>query len=254
MLVGDSRAGKTFFAGTFPRPIFLSDASEHGWTTLSYIPKEDLYEADHNPYAVGIETAKDMIDALVALEKQAAGQKVDLAAWPAPQGKDEIGTVVIDSLTFYADAFFAHLEAQAGGGRVDKRQLYGELGSHLRHLMIRFHRLPYHIVWTALSSVSESAQLRGALVSGQTAAKAPARCDCWFYLTKFERQSGDQTVVEYECHTQNYAGNKAGHRFGDRLDPIVEPNFRVIEESLGMEPWINRLGGVKKVSKARKAS
>ena len=49
MAVGDSRAGKTHFGGTWPRPVFLADASEHGWTTLQYQDHAERYEEDHLP-------------------------------------------------------------------------------------------------------------------------------------------------------------------------------------------------------------
>jgi len=245
MLVGHSRSGKTYCAGTFPRPIFLSDASEHGWTTLGGMAPNDLYEKDRIPQAVGIETPKDMIAALGALRDQAAGNKVALDAWPLAQGKNECGTVVIDSLTFYADAYFSALEAE-NAGKVDKRQMYGDLASHLRYLMIQFHRLPYHIVWTSLASTNDDSQLRGALIAGSTAAKAPARCDMWLYLEPYEKRvKGSKkerdTEILFEAHTQNYAGNKAGHRFGNKLPTIIEPNFQIIEECLGMTPWTDRL-------------
>ncbi|KKM92264.1 hypothetical protein LCGC14_1220170 [marine sediment metagenome] len=252
MLVGGSRAGKTYAAGTFPRPIFMSDASEHGWTTLGSIKPNDLYEEKRQPTAVGIETPVDMIAALKALQEQAAGNKVGLAEWPLAQGKWECGTVVIDSLTFYADAYFSALEATSDN-KNDKRAMYGELASHLRYIMIQFHRLPYHIIWTALSSINDDSRLRGALIPGSTAAKAPARCDIWLYLEPFTEKAkgGDKDSREndviYEAHTQNYAGNKAGHRFGDRFPAIIEPNFQVIEECLGMTPWTDRL-------KAKKSS
>jgi hypothetical protein len=246
MVVGDSRAGKTRFAGTWPRPIFLADASEHGWTTLGSLGPDDLYEADREPKVVGIETPQDMVLALKALQTQASGAKVAIDEWPLAQGKWECGTVVIDSLTFYADAYFSALEAENAGGKNDKRAWYGELASHLRYLMIQFHRLPYHIVWTSLSSTNDDSQLRGALIAGSTAAKAPARCDLWLYLDKYsEKVKGEdnrrETQIVYEAHTQNYAGNKAGHRFGTRLPPIIEPHFDVIEDCLGMTPWTDRL-------------
>jgi hypothetical protein len=258
MVTGHSRAGKTHFASTWPRPIFLCDASEHGYTTLAHVPEKMLYEEGRPPYAIAIENVQDMAQCVIALQQQAQGLKPTLKGWPVPQGQWEIGTVVIDSLTFYADAYFSALEAQTAGQKVDKRQLYGELGSHLRYFMIEFHKLPYHVVWTALASLNEDSQLRGAMVSGRTAATAPARCDLWCYADKVEERAakGDrEAIYRYDMHTQNYLGNKAGHRFGDQLPPVIDPEYGVIEESLGMSPWTDRVQAKKKKTapKGRKA-
>lgn len=254
MVTGHSRAGKTHFASTWPRPLFLCDASEHGYTTLGYVPDDMLYEPGVVPYALAIENVQDMAACVVALQQQAQGLKPNLKDWPVPQGQWEVGTVVIDSLTFYADAYFSALEAQTAGQKVDKRQLYGDLGSHLRYFMIEFHKLPYHIVWTALASLNEDSQLRGAMVSGRTAATAPARCDLWVYADKAEERQGKKATTRYDLHTQSFAGNKAGHRFGDLLPAVIDPEYRIIEESLNMAPWTDRLGDKKSAPKARKGN
>lgn len=257
MLVGDSRSGKTHFAATWPRPIFLMDASEHGWTTLQYMEPDEWYEPGHEPYAIAIEEPKDLVACLVALRQQSEGAKVDLESWPVPTGKNEIGTVVIDSLTFYADAYFSKLEVEAAGNGkvVDTRSCYGDLHSHLRFLMIQVHKLPYHVIWTALPKEIEGA-LNGALVAGQTATKAPARCDLWLLCNKNEQRSGKKVTVDYEIHTENYRGMKAGHRFGKMLDPIMGAHFEAFEAALQLEPWTNRLSAGKKknAKKAAKAT
>lgn len=254
MLVGDSRAGKTHFAATWPRPLFLMDASEHGWTTIQYMNPDDWYEPNREPYIIGIEEPKDLTSCLVGLREQADGKPVSIKDWPLPPGRDEVGTVVIDSLTFYADAFFSHLEVQAAGSGkpVDTRKLYGDLHSHLRYLMIQVHKLPYHVIWTALPKEGDVGAMSGALIAGQTATKAPARCDLWLYCNKSESRQDGQTQIDYEVHTQNYRGMKAGHRFGDRLPPTMEPFFDAFEDALQLEPWTNRLNGKKAARPATK--
>lgn len=249
MVVGHSGAGKTRHAGTWPRPVFLSDSSEHGWTTLYNMPDGDLYEGGRLPKVVGIESAADMITCLNALKDQANGHKAKVPGWPLGQGKWECGTVVIDTLTFYADAYLAELEATSQDK--DKRRIYGALAQHLRYLQIEFHKLPYNILWLALSSVNEDSTERGALVAGQMAAKAPARCDLWLYLQEVRRPKGKTTDVVYKAHTRTYAGNKARHRFGDMLPDEIDPYYATIEECLGMKPWTDRI--TTKVSTSAKA-
>lgn len=249
ILVGDSRAGKTHFAATWPRPLFLMDNSEHGWTTIQYMDPEQWYEPGRTPNVIAIEEPADLLQCLVALREQAAGSKPSLKDWPLPVGKDEVGTVVIDSLTFYADAYFSQLEAVAASGKtVDKRQLYGDLHSHLRYLMIQMHKLPYNILWTALPKEGDNGVLGGALVAGQTATKAPARCDLWLLCNKIEKQK----EVFYEVRTESYRGLKAGHRFGQLLKPVMAAHYDAFQEALGLAPWTDRLEKTNK--KAAKAA
>lgn len=253
MAVGSSRAGKTHFASTFPRPLLLCDASEHGWTTADFMDPDFYYEKDRPPQAIGIESPTDMMKCLVALQKQARGEKVDLDEWPLAQGKWEVGTVVCDSLTFYADAYFNMLELEHAGKKTDKRQLYGDLQAHLRHLMIQFHALPYNIIWTALASINEDSTQRGALIMGSTAAKAPARTDLWVYLDKSERarEGGKTREVSYDMYTQSALGFKAGHRFGNLLPDVMDPEYAAIEEALGIEPWTARLAPKTKTTNSK---
>lgn len=256
IMVGDSRSGKTHAAATFPRPFFLMDASEHGWTTLEYMDTQHWYEPDRAPVAYAIDDAADMMSALVGIQKQARGEKVDLKDWPLPAGEHEIGTVVIDSLTFYADAYVAFLQSKAasvGNGRIDQRQVYGDLHAHLRYFMIQVHKLPYNVIWTALpKDGGEAGQTGGLMVAGQIATKAPARCDLWVYMSKSEVKQGGQVYEQFDMHTQNYGGFKAGHRFGSLLPPVMDPTYRALEESLGLAPWTDRLG--KTQPKGRKAT
>lgn len=234
---GHSGSGKTYFAGTWPRPLVIADASEHGWKTLHGLADDDLYESGKLPYVVAVETPHDFMEVLRALEMQAQGGRPDFPGWPVPQGKHEIGTVVVDSLTFYADSALAAF-LDANSSRVDKRQIYGDLGNHLRAVMLRVHKLPYHAVWTALASINEDAKVGGPLIAGATSAKAPARCDLWVYLAVEEKKIAKaQHEIIYSLHTQNHGGYRSRHRFGDKLPAELEPNFILIEEALGLTPW-----------------
>ena len=61
---GQSRAGKTRFAGSWPRPLFLSDATESGWTTLGNMDRNVLFEVGRNPIVWAIDKAADMMQAV----------------------------------------------------------------------------------------------------------------------------------------------------------------------------------------------
>ena len=215
---GASRSGKTRFAGTWPRPLFLSDASEGGWETLRTMADEDLYEPGKRPDVWALHSARDMLQALDQLE-------IDVRA-----GKYR--TIVVDSLTFYADSYFAALEqAQvAGDKKRDPRQLYGDLASHLRYLMIRVHNLPCNVLWLCLDKPPTETTPGGPLLAGQSADKAPARCDYYLY----HRSTTVGQGLVFEVRTKRFGGYPAGGRDGGALPDPMEPTFRSLEEALGL--------------------
>lgn len=225
MTVGASRAGKTHFAATFPRPVFFSEATERGWTTIAHMDPELFYEKDFTPVVWKIEDPRDMMDNIITLESTL--KKDPNAFW----------TVVIDSVTFYAEMKFTDLDRQSDAK--DKRQTYGDLAAHMRYVMIQIHRLPINVVWISLAKEgTQDNSLGGLSILGQTAVKAPARCDIWAYM----EQTGSKDHPEHRMHTRSYGGFKAGHRFGNMLDPmIVNPTYRDLEEQLQLQPWTERI-------------
>lgn len=227
MSYGPSRAGKTRFAGTWPRPLFLSDKSEGGYETLRYMKAEALYEPDRRPEVWPIGKAQEMVEAVQEVEQT------------IPKDPTRWRTLVIDSLTFYSDAYYAALEqaaySRSGGKAVDKRHLFQDLGSHLRWLMIRVHELPLNVVWLCLEKPpgeGEEATAGGILLSGQTAQKAPARCDCLFYHRAYRAGADEFT---YEIRTRRFGSFPAGGRDEGTLPDPIEPSYRVLESALQME-------------------
>ncbi len=225
---GPSRSGKTHFAATFPRPIFLSDASEGGWETIRYMDQSHLYEPGVMPEVRRIGKAQDMTEEL---------QKIEAAIIETP---DQYKTLVVDSLTFYSDSYYMALEMKAfeksGGKAFEKRHLYQDLASHLRFLMIRVHNLPLNVVWLCLEKPSgEEGADGGPLLAGQTAMKAPARCDCLFYHRCFQTNASEPP--SYEIRTRRFGSNNAGGRDGGALpDPMIA-NYRELETALGLVPF-----------------
>jgi hypothetical protein len=228
LVAGASRSGKTHFAGTFPRPYFLSDATEGGHRTLQHMYDEDFYEPSVRPVVYEIASASDMMEGIVDIENE----------WK--KDPSQVGTIVVDSLTFYAELKFSELEV--GPDARDKRKLYGDLASHLRYIMIRVHKLPVNVVWLSLAKEGgEDHALGGVSIPGQTAHKAPARCDIWAYLEQRDRRVKGQVEREFKMHFQTYAGFRAGHRFGDMLPPALEnATYKQIEELLDLPPWLEK--------------
>lgn len=238
---GRSRSGKTRFAATFPRPRFLSDASERGWTTVETMPAECYYEPDWIPEVWPIEDSQQMAEALTAT-------KADVYA-------SKIFTVIIDSLTFYADSHFQHLFQQAakvaGNKPVDTRSLYGALAQHLQNLRIDIHKWPCNVVWLALEKAPDTDNPQGGpLLTGQSAQKFPAGCDHVFYHRSYtgnEMIENVATQVRYfEMRTASFGQYLAGGRDSGMLpDPIWDPTYRQIAEALEL---VDPLEAIKSVT------
>lgn len=202
---GMSRAGKTRFAGSWPRPLFLADATESGWTTLANMDRNVLFEQGRSPIVWAIEKAADMMQAVHDAEPLIK--------------RGDVQTVVVDSLTFYADLFFNTLDAGMGN-RGDPRQLYQKLGQHLKNLREVIHLLGCNVVWLALEKPpGEDTPVGGPMLSGQNAAKFSAGCDYVFYHRSY--QAAPNTPLQWEIRTKKYQNYQAGGRDEGMLpDPL----------------------------------
>jgi hypothetical protein len=165
----------------------------------------------------------------------------------------EIQTIVVDSLTFYADLFFSTLDAAARstGRTPDNRRLYQDLGAHLKDLRIRVHMLPVNVVWLALEkSADPENPIGGPMLPGQNAAKFAAGCDYIFYHRSYQIRPIDP--VQWEVRTRRFGQYPAGGRdegllpdplgyYGevdDKPEPIfvTDCTYRTLAEALGINP------------------
>src|SRR5271163_331657 len=124
LMYGTSGSGKTTLASSFPRPLFLSDVTESGYESLRGLDESVLFESHVRPRVWGIEKMNDMAVAF------------DNAAPLVASG--QVQTIVVDSLTYYADLYLNALFALQGPA-ADNRKAYGSLGIHLRDLRIKWH-------------------------------------------------------------------------------------------------------------------
>lgn len=229
MCYGDTRTGKTRFAGTFPNALFLSDASERGWTTLEHMPPEQFYHAGKGPEVLPVSDQAGMIQAMTIAEQWVRNGWID--------------TVVIDSLTFYAESWFQHehqkMVQNPGAKGVDNRALYGAMANHLSNTRVQIHKWPCHVVWLALAAPPDDMQPGGPMLSGKSRQRFPAGCDHIFYHRKYEAIAEDNSAVTvFEAQTKGYERYIGGGRDGGVIPDVLPwPTFRTIAELLGLPEW-----------------
>lgn len=217
MSYGGSRSGKTHWAASFPRPLFLSDATEGGWVTIENMDPDSFFEPGRPPLVWAVESIADM---------EMAKSKID----PLIKSGD-VKTIVVDSLTFYSDLMLAILIGMQGA-KVDNRQVYGILNNKLRELRVDLHKKNVNVVWLALEKKPDPDNIGGGgtpLIPGQQADKFYAGCDFIFY----HRQIDDQQGQRWQLHTRKYGPYIAGGRDGGRLPPVIEfPTYPILIEML----------------------
>lgn len=226
MIYGYTRSGKTEFAATFPDPLFIADKSEHGYETILNMSKTKpgkFYTSGKIPTIWTVASKSEYLEAVSDFEAEQKKSK----KWR---------TCVTDSLTFYADCYFAEMEAAYWGAnnrRPEGRLLYGDLGMHVRYMMIREHNFcasnGVNKVWTALAKEREVndgvVRQAGVLLAGKMSQTSVARCDYWFYA----QQVGDG----HEIRTKTFGTMPAGGRDAGLMpDPLPTASYKEIEQAL----------------------
>lgn len=228
---GDTRTGKTRFAATFPNTVVIADAGERGWDTIIHMPATEFYHPGKAPLVLPVRDQAEMSAALTVVE---AWVKTGL-----------IDTVVIDSITFYAESWLQTTKRMFKG-EPDNFALYGGLLDHLAYIRKVVHGWPCNVVWLALAAPPETKPKRqgGPLLPGQSRDRFPPACQYCFYHRVWEA-TGDieqpdgsmekQSWLVYEARTQRWEDYLAGGRDNGRLpDPLSFPTYRMISEHLGL--------------------
>jgi hypothetical protein len=205
---GPTRSGKTTFAASFPRPIFLSDATEAGWESIRNMDPEAFFEPGRKPRVIALETIGDLVPAM---------EKVKAAI-----NSGEARTIVFDSLTFYSDLYLADTAARQA--TPDNRALYGMLGTHLRDLRVKVHSVPCNTVWLCLDRVAdEHNPVGGPMIPGQQGQKFAAGCNFLLYARRTSVKTAQTTVDTFALHSRPFGMNMAGSRLGINADNLPNP-------------------------------
>lgn len=208
---GDSKSGKTTFAGTFPRPLFFSDLSEGGFESLREDnwdeSKTPLFEEDVRPIVWSMSKRTDM------------AENIEKARVLIASGR--IKTIVVDSISFYADLIMDFI--LMGQSKKDNRGAYDDLGNHLRNTRVKLHDLGVNVVHLALAK-SPEVDDKGIMTSkglpmipGRESKKFAAGVHYTFF---FKHQSAP---AQFQIYTKEYANYVAGNRLGKRADLLPNP-------------------------------
>ena len=212
---GRSRIGKTTFAATFPRPVFLVAGIEGNEATLNQYPGITV---------IRIDSTRDMDEALKWLL----------------MNKSKYDTVIVDSLTFYCDMFISEIVKKTGGMQIQDWQ---KLDLHvMKYLVPSLHTLGKHVVWVAL----EQEMRKGDSVSGycpmlygKAPQKVPATTDLILRMNqKAVRDENNKPTIKRIMELESSDAQPVGSRYGkDMSDPFIEPHFDAIASRIG-----NRIG------------
>ena len=208
-------SGKTHFATTFPKPLIVGDAAEGGMRTIDTMAHDAesrklWWDPSFVPDIVAIENMMELPQFITTL----LNKKVQTNE-----------TVVVDSLSIYAQRVMRELKAANPGG--DGRQRYGELSDALSALVARVHSLPMHVVW--LCHIDDEMQLT---VPGKATSSLWAYMD-YKWMTHVET-SGKKT--EFQLHTTPFqrAAWLGGRSGMNALPSPMIPSFKPIAELLGL--------------------
>lgn len=219
---GGPRSGKTHFMSSFPRPLFLSEKSEHGYETLTTMDASWWYEDKREPDVWVIENEVDMAIAIRDLE-------ADLKRDPM-----RYGTVVVDSFTYYQKMYFSRILSKAGNVP-DTRRLYGELEQHCNWLRQQLHGMGetygLNIGWIALDEPPSADQpIGGPHLIGKSARFFPASCD---YILYHQTSTDKEGEAKYVVRTRSFDRWRLGGR-GGLPDPLPECEYRSLAKGLGI--------------------
>lgn len=228
---GHTRSGKTRFAATWPNAVVIADATERGWDTIVHMPAEDFYHPGQRPLVLPVSDQQEMSEALVAVEDWVARGLVD--------------TVVIDSITFYAESWISAMQARARAANVKLEgwDIYAPLLEHLTALRKRVHGWRCNVVWLALAKDPGVRESGGPMLPGSSRSRFPPACNYVFYHRVYDADAeGVDGKREkwrvYEAHNASYEGYIGGGRDNGKLgDSIHYPTYRLIAEKLSLPPF-----------------
>lgn len=237
ILMGQSRAGKTHFCGTFPRPLFINPVPEGGARTLA---NESFVERYGDVMVIDVSTPNEIREAV----NEIAG------AVKSPSCKFD--TVVFDSLTTITNMIFDEIAGEPTIRLKDNRSVYGNLGVWMRHFVLSANQWadvrevahPVHVLWTATESTVTDPKTQKEVgyrpnVVGSTRESVPMLCQAFFRIVlgnlvrdtrtgKLHHERWIETLPTGESKIAAF-----GARFGDKLPPKFPATYQALAEAMG---------------------
>lgn len=213
LFYGASRSGKTHLCATFPQVAMLCSRRERGYITVDYMDPAQFYDAKVPPQIYVVDEIGDMMGHLAK----------DVV--PALQA-GKLRTVCIE-LTFHADDVLRAIDDEK-----NPWAKYANLETHVHNVDKLVKRIPgARVVYNTLALPEDAAKgTSGVLIPGKALAKKlPALCDLAGYLQA--EDCGDH--VDRVLHLAAFGNYSPGHRYGNRLPPLVRnPTFRDLADLL----------------------
>jgi len=194
---GQSGAGKTVQAASFPEPMIVSPSNENG--VVSLMGRDIPFKR--------ITGSKDLLEVISGLEAIQSKSPDDLPGQ----------TFIFDAISHYAELVVEEIAATRKGGM--DMQGWGQLGSHFRTVQQRLRNLDLHVVYTALADVltSDTGGVIGGRprLSGATREMLPSACDITLYMdVRDSVQATDRGAgAIYRAYTRPKGGYPARTRF-----------------------------------------
>jgi len=170
LIFGKPGSGKTTFASTAPKPIFLS--AEAGLLSI----------ADKAPDAIIVKSLQDLQDAHHYLKTV----------------KHDYQTVIIDSITEINEIIKAEIERK--NNRAIRRDDWGEVSTKIKRVIRDFRDLPMHCIFLAQENVEKDEDTVIRIypsLNGKSATEIAAACDVVGYL-EIDKTLGERYMVVKE--------------------------------------------------------
>lgn len=217
LLYGLPKAGKTTFAGTMPRPLFIS--LEPGMVSLAR-QQIDYVEP------------KSWTEILWVISELQSGASTDTQTVKF-MGK-EYSSVVIDPLNEFYKLVMSGVLSLSKGREMPSIQDWGLAGDRVERAIKEFCKLPVHVLFTILEDIDKDEFtgriLAKPLLPGKLAGKTPALVDFyWHALTEPKKDGGVNYVIATSTESIYPAGGRSG---SIKLDQHEQPNFTRIYNKL----------------------
>lgn len=208
-IYGETRTGKTHWTSTMPRPFVIADVVESGWKTIAEMDRSNWFEPDVEPIVVGVDAMNDVSQLSTRIDQLIASKR--------------IYSIVFDAFTFYADWFLALLIRT--NPTADNRQVYGDLGKHLREVRTILGAKGVSVAYNCLvQNPEEKIPTGGPMIPGKSASKFAAGVDfLWHSRMEAKREGGKIVSERREMRTRQYGPYVAGNRLGSRADLLPDP-------------------------------